>query len=152
MLLYKYTPIELSWKPQQEYIKKKCGTIDKNDSFDNYIQYLGKKNKVPTKGFATMYEQIENLNKEYKTTTWQSAKSKILLIAQHFNNKNSARLSLCDDGDSDFKNLKINYNFDKPCDSDILLTERNNKWLEELVPLLKIKKYLYLCRILAFSI
>lgn len=142
LLLYKYTPIELSWKLQQEYIKQKCGTITQNDSFDNfdnYIQYLAEKNNVPTKGFATMYEQVENLNKQYQTTTWKSEKIKILLLAQSINNKNTVRLSLCYDGDFDIKNLKVHYNFEKPCDLDVLLSERNNKWLKKLVPLLKIK-------------
>ncbi len=137
-LLYKYTPIELSWKLQQDYTKKTCGGItsaDQFEMFDDYIFFLANKNKIPTKGLATMQEQLDNLNKQYRNITWKSEKKNILFYANNLLSKKPVKMKTCDDLNN-FRNLNIDYYFDKPCHLDVLLTERNDKWLEELIPLL----------------
>lgn len=141
-LLYKYTPIELSWKLQQEYTKRVCGSInsnDKFDDFDNYIYYLAKKNKIQTMGFATMEEQVENLNKQYQHVTWKSEKNNIIFYLYNLTKEKIIKTQVCDDV-SNYVKLNIDYKFESSCDFlDVLLTERNNKWIEELLPLLKTK-------------
>ena len=140
-LLYRYTPIELSWKLQQEYIKKTCGGItpeDKFEVFDDYIYFLAKKNQIPSMGFATMQEQVDNLNKQYQNVTWKSEKKNILFHVKNLLNKKPVKTQSCSDV-KDFRNLNIDYHFDKPCKSVVLLGERNDNWLDQLLPILKEK-------------
>lgn len=140
--LYKLRSIELLFKVQQKYIRTICKTVEKeeiNDHFDGFLIKLSNKHNIPKIGFETLEKQLELLNKEYENFTWKNQKKNILYYFENINslnpNKNDKE-NLCGFAEK-YKNFDLDYQFDKSCEFKILIVERNNNWLKELIPQLE---------------
>lgn len=142
--IYKTTPVELLFKLQQKYTRMVCNTVEKNednDHFDNFLITLADKHKIKKVGFETLEEQIKLLNKQYKDFTWKNQKDKILFYLENIfskNPNNKDNENLCGFADK-YRNFDLDYQFNKSTNLKILIIERNNNWINKLVPQLEQK-------------
>lgn len=142
--LYKLTPIELKFKLQQKYTKVVCKTVEiheKNDHFDAYLIKLSDKHKITKKGFETLEEQIKLLNKQYQDTNWKNQKKSILFYLEHITSpkpNTNDKENLCGFSEK-YRNFDLDYQFTRSANLKILVTERNNNWMNELLPQLEQK-------------
>jgi uncharacterized protein YbaP (TraB family) len=139
--LYKYTPVELSWKLNRLYTQKVCKSIEKSENsifLDEILLNEAKQNNKELVGFETAEEQIEYINAEFKNLTWETERKSINFYLENINSKNP---KIKDDNKlcasvQDYKNFKIDYQFEKSASLKILEIERNNNWIKELIPMI----------------
>jgi len=138
--IHKLLPIELRLKLQQEFMKIKCKTVQKNDKwdhFDNYLKYLAEKENIKIIGLETDKEQINLISKEYNYPNWKDEKKRIGYLLDQLNrddfNKNRCALA------TKYKNYDLDYKFIEECKINVLLKERNENWMKILPRLLREK-------------
>lgn len=134
--LYKLKPIEVLWKLRQEYYRSVCGTTkptDTFDEFDGYVMHLAEQHNIPTKGLET--NQLEVIQKASGYPDWKKERKNIKIWIKK---------TLLDDESNDncllarrFRNMDIDYNFSQACESNYIILERNNLWMEVIPDLLK---------------
>jgi len=138
--LYKLKPLEIRWKLQQEFQRIKCKTtkpIDKFDHFDNYLQHLAEEKKIELLGLETDSLQLSLIEKENNNPNWKKEKKKISTWINQMTtdkpNLNNCRLA------NKYRNFELDYQFEKECESDILILKRNNDWMKVIPNLLSTK-------------
>jgi len=138
--LYKLKPLEIRWKLQQEFQKIKCKTTkptDEFDHFDRYLQHLAEENKIEILGLETDSLQLSLIEKEYNNPNWKQERKKISAWINQMTtdkpNMNNCRLA------NNYRNFELDYQFEKECESDILILQRNNVWMETIPNLLSKK-------------
>lgn len=142
--LYKTTPIELLFKLQQKYTRMICKTVEKNeknDHFDDFLTTLSDKHNIKKIGFETLEQQIVLLNEQYKDYTWKNQNKNILYYLESITSGNSNKRdneNLCGFAEK-YKNLDLDYQFNKSSDLKILVVDRNNDWINKLLPQLEQK-------------
>ncbi|SJN50105.1 lipoprotein, putative [Sphingobacterium sp. JB170] len=138
--LHKLKPIEIRWKLQQQFQRTICKTTKPTDTFDhldNYLIHMAEENNVETYGLETDSLQLTLIQKEYKDTDWKKEKKHIRYwIRQMTSDKPD--LDACDRANR-YRVFDIEYEFEKECESDVLLFQRNNKWMETIPDLLREK-------------
>lgn len=134
--LYKLNPIEISWKLRQDYQRVVCNTslpTDEFNSFDNYLTHLAEKNNIPLKGLET--NQLNVINKGSGFPNWKKERKLIRTWIQKI------RIDKSDNQDCDFstryRNMNLNYEFEKECEKNYFIFERNNLWMEAIPNLLR---------------
>ncbi|MBD1426716.1 TraB/GumN family protein [Sphingobacterium arenae] len=136
--LYKLKPLEISWKLQQEFQKIKCRTTqptDKFKHFDNYLIYTAKKHKIEIYGLETDSLQLALIDEENKSPNWRKERKNIRYwIKQMTSDK--PNLNACRLADK-YRKFDIDYEFEKECESDILLAQRNKEWMKILPDMLR---------------
>ena len=140
--LYKMSPIELKFKLQQKYTRLICETVEKdekNDHFDDFLIKLSEKHNINTKGFETLEDQLKLLNKQYEDFTWKNQKKLLLYYLENIlsttPNKNDKE-NLCGFAKK-YKNFDLDYQFNKSANLKVLVVERNNDWINKLLPQLQ---------------
>ena len=137
--LYKLTPIELLFKLQQKYTRTICKTVKKNednDHFDKFLIRLSDKHNVKKIGFETLEEQIYMLNKQFDNFTWKNQKKNILFYFENINSSNPNKNdneNLCGFAEK-YKSFDIDYQLENSANLKIFVIERNNDWLNKLLP------------------
>ncbi|TXD55575.1 TraB/GumN family protein [Polaribacter sp. IC066] len=136
--LYKLKPLEIRWKLQQEFQRSKCKTTkptDKFDHFDNYLQHLAEENKVEILGLETDSLQLSLIEKEYKNPNWKKERKNISAWVNQMitdePNMNNCRLA------NKYREFDLEYEFEKECENDILILQRNNEWMKIIPNLLR---------------
>jgi uncharacterized protein YbaP (TraB family) len=136
--IHKLKPIELRWKLEQEFLKTKCMTVMKNDTwddFDNYLQYLAEEKNIEIFGLETNKKQLNLINKEANFPNWKDERKRISYLLDQFNrddfNKNKCSLAV------KYRNYNLDYKLNEACKTDVLLKERNGNWINILPQLLK---------------
>ncbi len=134
--LYKLKPIEISWKLRQDYQRTVCKTsipTDTFNSFDVYIAHLAEKNNIPIKGLET--NQLNVIKKGSGNPNWKKERKLIKTWVQKI------RTDKYDNQDCDFatryRNMNLNYEFEKECEKNYFIFERNNLWMEAIPELLR---------------
>jgi len=138
--LYKLKPLEIRWKLQQEFQRIKCKTTkptDKFDHFDKYLQHLAEENKIELLGLETDSLQLNLITKEYKNPNWKKERKKISAWINQMTtdepNMNNCWLA------NKYRKFDLDYQFEKECESDILILQRNNDWMKIIPNLLRTK-------------
>jgi len=138
--LYKLKPLEIRWKLQQEFQKRKCQTtlpIDKFDHLDNYLKHIAEENKIEILGLDTDSLQLNLIEKENNNPNWKQERKKISAWINQMTtdtpNMNNCALA------NNYRNFELDYQFDKACESDILILQRNNDWMKTIPNLLSKK-------------
>ena len=134
--LYKLHPMETMAKLQQEYFKKHCGNVlptDSWDHLDNYLIYLARTNGIKLYGFETDSMQAAIIN-SVSDNNWSSFKRVInQWVRYHDHPKKSD--NECDDARA-YRAFNINYALSMTCEHDLLIQQRNERWLQQLPQLL----------------
>ncbi|WP_347923739.1 TraB/GumN family protein [Pontimicrobium sp. SW4] len=138
--LYKLKPLEIRWKLQQEFQKTKCKTTkptDKFDHFDNYLQYIAEENKIEILGLETDSLQLSLIEKENKNPNWKKERKNISAWINQMTtdkpNMNNCELA------KKYRSFELDYQFERECESDILILQRNDNWMKTLPNLLNTK-------------
>ena len=136
--IYKLKPLEVRWKLQQEFQKNKCKTTkptDKFDHFDNYLIYKAKENKIEIYGLETDSLQLALIEKENKNPNWKEERKKISYwinqLTSEEPNLNSCGLA------NKYRVFDLEYEFEKECENDVLIAQRNNEWMKIIPDLLR---------------
>lgn len=136
--IYKLKPIELKWKLQQEFQKIKCETTNPSDTwthFDNYLVHLATEKNIQVLGLETDSLQLNFIDKHYGSPSWKDERNNIsFLIDMLLSSETYPKYCKLAE---DYRNFRLDYDFDKPCENDVLISERNKNWLEILPDLLK---------------
>jgi uncharacterized protein YbaP (TraB family) len=138
--IYKLKPIEVSWKLQQEFQEVKCNTTkptDKWTHFDTYLQYLAKKQNIKIIGLETDSLQLNFIEKEYNQPNWKGEKKNISAWVNQMTT-DKPNMDNCNLANK-YREYDLNYDFDKECTIDVLVSERNKYWLEILPNLIRTK-------------
>jgi len=135
--IHKLRPFELRIKLQQEFIKAKCETVQKNDKwnhFDNYLRHLAKEKNIKLYGLESYKEQLELINRENKSSNWKGEKKKISYLLDQLKrsdfNEKHCNLAM------KYKNYDLEYKFDEGCKT-VVLKERNDNWMKILPQMLR---------------
>ena len=135
--LYKLKPLEIRWKLEQEYQYVQCHTAqptDSFDTFDGYLQHIAETNNIPLKGLETSDLQLQLLNQEFHTPSWKDEKRVIKAWIHQITAKNP-NPQLCELSNK-YRQFAIDYHFDEPCDTNVVILQRNNQWMTEIPQLL----------------
>lgn len=138
--LYKLKPLEIRWKLQQEFQKVKCKTIkptDKFDHFDNYLKAIAEENNIALLGLETDSLQLELIALEYKNPNWKQEKKNIGFWVDQLTS-NNPNMEPCKFADK-YRAFDLDYDFDNACETDVIIFKRNNKWMETIPNLLRVK-------------
>ncbi|MEO8933884.1 MAG: TraB/GumN family protein [Xanthomarina sp.] len=133
--LYKLKPIEIRWKLQQEHPKIVCKTVkqsDKFDHFDNYLQHLAKENNVELLGLET--NQLDILEREFENSNWKKERKNISAWI-HKINTDKTNVKNCAYANK-YMNFDLDYEFQKECESNYIILDRNNEWMKKIPNLL----------------
>ncbi len=139
--IHKVKPIELRWKLQQEFMKIKCNTVQKNDKwdhFDNYLISLAEEKSIETFGLETDEEQLNLINREYDSPSWKDEKKRISYLLNQLDRDDFNR-DRCNFA-TKYRNYDLDYKLDIACKSNILIKERNDNWMQVLPGLLRENK------------
>ena len=137
--LYKLKPIEIYWKLAQDYQRKVCQTTkptDAFDGFDEYLIHLANTNNI--KLFGLEEDQLnEVIHKEYKNSNWKNEKKRISSWIKKIttDNRDSKNCDLA----NRYREFNLDYAFEGDCERNVIIFERNNKWMESLTTILKSK-------------
>jgi len=136
--LYKLKPIEIRWILQQEYPKKICKTVKSTDvfgHFDNYLKHLAKENNVKQLGLET--NQLGIIEKEYKNPSWRKERKNISVWIKKITTDKS-NLKNCV-YENKYMTFALEYEFNKECESNYIILQRNNEWMKTIPNLLRTK-------------
>lgn len=134
--IYKLNPIELLVKLQQEYYKRACGTVLPTDTwshFDHYLISIAEDNHIKTAAFETDSIQVQIINASRQS--WKDLKKPIHTWMKH-NTTLAHQKDLCQDAQN-YKSFRFNYMFSEKCENDLMLDQRNQKWMNSLPELLE---------------
>ncbi|MGJ8732448.1 MAG: TraB/GumN family protein [Cellulophaga sp.] len=138
--LYKLKPIEVEWKLRQEFQKIKCGTTkttDEFDHFDNYLMHIANVNKIEIRGLETDSLQLKLIENQAKETTWKKARKTVRAWINQMTT-NEPNMNNCQFA-NEYRKFDLDYEFEKECDNNSLIVERNNNWMKIIPNLLKNK-------------
>lgn len=136
----KLTPIELYITLQQECIKSKCGTINANDTwhhFDNYLIHLSKTKGIKTVGLETDSLQTEYINKFIGEFEWNMAKKPIHKFISYIRSSKS-NIPICKTA-KDYMSFSFDYQFAVKCGDEELI-QRNENWFPIIVENVEARK------------
>ena len=126
----KLTPTELYVTLARVYNVKVCATRSDNDSnltLDGYIGFLAKQNNIKTIGLETVKEQLQIINKDVEGMPRKVHKKRLKSLINLL--RNDIRTSRCEDSET-YRNQEFTYNLHDKCRNDLMLTNRNNKWMQ----------------------
>jgi len=137
--LNKLTPVELLIKLDQEYVVKNCGTVKRNDKwkhFEKYLISIAQEKNHKILGLENDSIQTKDINDSGKNLTWNDAKK---YIHKSVNDilKSKNKKDICYNAQQYMK-FNNDYQFTEKC-GDSSLLQRNNLWLQKLIPNLETK-------------
>lgn len=131
----KMTPAELSAFLSRHYKEKICvGKVPSPNyaSLDDYIGFLAKENQVAVIGLETTEEQIQLINEDIKGMPRKVHKMRLERMVARTKSESK---DLCSEIDW-YRDMQFDLKINQPCTNELILTNRNNKWM------VKIKDYL----------
>lgn len=131
--LHKLSPAELRWKLDQEYARLSCNTVkqtDKWDHMDNYLEFLATEKGIAVYGFETYAEQVELINQEYQSPDWKQEKKTIKYLMKLLSGSKAEKDNCA--FTHQYRNFELAYQFESECPLEVLLIERNAKWMKEI--------------------
>ena len=126
----KLTPTELYVTLARVYNIKVCATRTDDDSnltLDGYIGSIAKQNNATTIGLETVKEQLEIINKDVAGMPRKVHKKRLSSLINLLRNNTKTRR--CEDSET-YKNQEFTYNLEDECQNNLMLTDRNNKWMQ----------------------
>lgn len=132
----KLTPTELHVFLNRHYKQYIClakDSTDKHLSLDDYIGYLAQKEGKKLVGLETTAEQIALINKDVEGMPNKIHKKRLVSI---INLLISESKSGCSETDW-YSRMDFEFNWNQPCGNSLILTDRNNKWMEDINQLLQ---------------
>ncbi len=137
--LNKLTSTEIILKLQQSLPSVICDNVKETDTFshfDNYLVFKAKQNNVPVFGFESDSMQLKYINQNSISKYNEKEKQKIVSLCKILNEKDKTKYNC--EFDEKYKKFDINYKLNTACNDDILLKQRNQKWIPVILD--KIKK------------
>jgi len=122
----------------QEYQYVVCETVkptDEFDQFDGYLQHLAEANNIELLGLET--NQLAILEKANDAPDWKQERGNICFWINKITSDTASNEN-CVLADR-YRNFEVDYEFEKNCESDYLVKERNNLWMEQIPELLRTK-------------
>lgn len=126
----KLTPTELYVTLARVYNIKVCAARTDDDSnltLDEYIDSIAQRNNVETFGLETVKEQLEIINKDVAGMPRKVHKKRLKSLINLL--RNNIITGKCEDSET-YRNQEFTYNLDTECQNHLMLTDRNNKWMQ----------------------
>lgn len=132
----KLTPTEMHvflirYFKQQVCLSK--AAADTSLSLDGYIRTIAEEQHLKLVGLETAEEQIQLINKDVEGMPRKIHKKRLGRIVEQIRTENTSN---CAETDW-YSKMNIDYQFEKPCQNSLMLTERNIKWMKTIVNLLE---------------
>lgn len=132
----KMTPTEMYAFLNRYFKQEVCLTKSLEDtslSLDGYIGSRAIEQNTLLQGLESAEEQIALMNKDVEGMPRKIHKRR---LANSINQIRSENSTYCEETDW-YATMEIDYQFDKPCRNALMLTDRNNKWIEIITEELK---------------
>ncbi|NVK52839.1 MAG: TraB/GumN family protein [Flavobacteriaceae bacterium] len=126
----KLTPTELYVTLARVYNIKVCSARTDNDSnltLDGYIGSVAKQNSIKTIGLEMVNEQLKIINKDVEGMPRKVHKKRLRNLINLL--RNNIKTRSCKECET-YKNQKFTYNLEDDCQNSLMLTDRNNKWMQ----------------------
>lgn len=134
----KMTPTEMYVFLNRHFKQQICLNKKANDtsfSLDDYISSKSTEQNIKLYGLETTKEQIDLINKDVEVMPRKSHKRRLANIIKKIKLKN---VSDCEETNW-YSQMKIDYQMNVPCRNALILTNRNNKWINEISVLIEQK-------------
>lgn len=134
-------PIEVLITLRREFQVLKCKTVkdtDKWDHFDNYLIDIARRYNKSIVGLETDSLQLTILDDIEKSWSRDTLSQEISFWISKLTNPQNGDNDECLESQQ-YQRFEIDYEFEEECTDDILITERNKKWMLQLSPLLSNK-------------
>lgn len=135
---YKMTPTEMYVFLNRHFNQQVClskGQTDPPLTLDDYIALKAKEHNAKLFGLETTEEQIELINKDVEGMPRKVHKRRLSNIIAKIKSRNN---NYCEETEW-YKQMEIDYQFNLPCSNNLLLTDRNNKWMSDIIKLIETK-------------
>ncbi|UZD21403.1 TraB/GumN family protein [Algoriphagus halophytocola] len=130
--LHKVTPAELyallSRKYKESICVRKAPDAD-YFSLDDYIGSLAAKNQMEVKGLETTEDQLYLINEDLRGMPRKVHKRRLANMIARFSASSD---ELCEEI-AWYRQMDMDYEFDKACSNALILTDRNKKWMTQIV-------------------
>lgn len=137
--LNKMTPPEMYVFLNRHFKQQVCLNNKANSkylSLDDYIGFKANEQNMALYGLETIEEQIELINKDVAGMPRRVHKRRLSNIIEKIRTENTN-----DCGETDwYSKMEIDYQLDKPCGNELILTDRNLKWIKTIKELLNSKR------------
>lgn len=132
---HKMSPAELFVFLNRYYSQEICLKIDGSNggTLDNYIQELAENKKMKVVGLESTLDQIKLINKDVEGMPRRVHQKRLNSMIKLIQSKSTANCNLVDW----YQSMEIDYKISQECGNTLVLTSRNNKWSELLIPKLK---------------
>ena len=136
----KFTPGELFLRLQMTFPKFKCAVMNASDKFvlDEYLQYLGSQKKKKLYYLETDSFQLDKIKEMTKGIDWAFFKKRVpsLLTRYRATTTDESQCTLA----NQYASFTVDYKLSDTCKTtgvnDLLITKRNNEWMQKLPGLL----------------
>ncbi len=132
----KITPTEMFVFLNRYYNQHIClekSSTDTLFSLDDYIGLIGQRKNLKIVGLETTEEQIDLINKDVEGMPRKVHKKRLANMIKKIASKDARN---CEET-SWYSNMKIDYQLSKQCGNTLMLTNRNNLWMETITVQLK---------------
>ena len=132
----KMTPTEMHVFLSRYFKQQVClnkSAKDTSLSLDNYISSIAIEQNIELYGLETTEEQIVLINKDVEGMPRKSHKRRLANIIEINRTENS---NYCEETDW-YSNMEVDFKFNEPCGNALILTDRNNKWMNSISKKLK---------------
>lgn len=127
----KMTPAELYAFLSRRYKEKVCIGKDSTASYgtlDDYIELLARENQLEVLGLETTKDQVSLINKDVEGLPRKVHKKRLSRMIARM--KTGSR-DLCPEVEW-YRKMDIDFRMNQPCRNTLVLTDRNNKWMEQI--------------------
>lgn len=132
----KLTPTEMYTFLNRHFKQQVCLNKDANDtslSLDDYISTKANNLNIELYGLETTAEQIDLINKDVEGMPRRSHKRRLANIIHKIETK---RVNDCEETDW-YAEMKMDYQLDASCGNTLMLTNRNDKWMQQITNLIE---------------
>lgn len=140
--IHKLTPVELTYKLNQDFLKQKCNSIKLTDTwnhFDRYLQFLASEKKTKMVGLETDSLQLKSIQSENKNFDWKTESKKIHFWVEQLKSENPTQTP-CELVNK-YKEFDLDYEFHSQCENGMMtiIKQRNDNWMKLIPKLIKTK-------------
>ncbi len=132
----KMTPTEMYVFLNRHFKQKVClarSAADTSLTLDDHIGFKAEQQGKRIIGLETTREQIELINKDVEGMPRKRHKQRLAGIIERITAKGE---NGCEETDW-YAKMEIDYQLEEPCRNTLLLTDRNNKWMQTITGLLE---------------
>jgi uncharacterized protein YbaP (TraB family) len=125
------TPTELFAFLSRYYKERFCLGKDTSDhyfSLDDYIGFVANGMDIALVGLETTEDQIRLINKDVEGMPARVHRKRLTMLISKIRSGSAS-----DCGETEwYSKMDIDYNLDQACQNSLVLTDRNNRWMEQL--------------------